>query len=284
MTETSRSGIDVLEAPSVEEFEKRYLEPGRPVLIKGVVDKWPAAGRWSPDYLVERVGRNEVPVSVMPSPGDYAGARRERMPLADYYRQLTRQEHAEAPLYLGEVALQKFFPELVPEVERPAYFRDEEPLNAVLYFGQKQFSQLHYHPQGSATLCLLYGSKRVWLFAPDQTPYLYKYPWYSANHNMSLTTSPAPDPARFPKFAQAKPYELVVKAGELLFIPIYWWHSIQNEETNIAVVFFWYKQTASRWLPPAGMRADYLLEVDRKLVKRAKRVFLGKKDSKDSAA
>lgn len=272
MVDASRSGIDVVEDPSTEEFERRYLNAGRPVLVRGVVDKWPAASSWNPEYLVERVGKNKVPVTFMTRPGDYAGARLRRMAIADYYSALTRQEGDNGQVYLGEVSL-KHFPELATEVQRPSYVRHEKPLTEVMYWGLKQFSQLHYHPLGSATLCLLYGSKHVWLYAPDQTRYLYKYPWYSKKFNMSLTTSATPDPARFPKFAHAKGIDVVVKAGELLFIPIYWWHAIQNEEMNIAVVYFWRKKIGARWLPPPGLRGPYLLELKRWLMNRAKRAL-----------
>jgi hypothetical protein len=274
MVETST--IDRIDAPSPEEFERRYRVPGRPVVVSGVVDKWPAASLWSPEFLLSRVGQNLVPVSFMATTGDYAGAVRKKVPLSDYIEALSRDGEESGKVYLGEVSLAKFFPQLLEHVERPGFVRHEDPLNAVLYFGKRQFSQLHYHPLGSATLCQVYGRKRVWLYPPEQTRYLYKYPWYSPNNNMSLTTSPAPDPARFPHFSRAKGIELVVEAGQLLFIPIYWWHAIQNEEMNIAAVFFWYRSTRSRWLPPPGMRADYFLEIDRKVVARARRAVLGR--------
>jgi hypothetical protein len=276
MDETPSLGIEKIVAPNPEEFERRYRIPGRPVLITGVVDKWPAASLWNPDYLSSRVGKNQVPVAFMPKPGDYAGAVRKKMALAEYVAALSQDGGGPGQPYLGEVSLEKFFPELLEQVQRPAFVMNEEALNAVLYFGRRQFSQLHYHPLGSATLCQVYGHKRVWLYPPEQTRYLYKYPWYSSNHNMSLTTSPVPDPYQFPNFSRAKRIELVIGPGELLFIPIYWWHAIQNEELNVAVVFFWYRSTKSRWLPPPGMRAEYFAEIDRKLLKRARRAVLGR--------
>jgi hypothetical protein len=263
--------LERIHAPSQEEFERRYLRPGRPVLISGVVDKWPATSLWSPEHLVAKVGQNQVPVSVMPRAGDYAGAVRKKMPLSDYVASLSRPPQGSGEMYLGEVPLAKFFPELLADVQRPGFFPDEDPLNAVLYMGRRQFSQLHYHPQGSATLCQVFGRKRLWLYPPDQTPYLYKYPWYSHNSNMSLTTSPKPDPKEFPRFAKARAIELDIGPGELLFIPIYWWHAVQNEQLNVAVVFFWYRSARSRWLPPAGMRAEYFREIDSKLRAKARR-------------
>lgn len=271
MTDLSQFELERIPAPSREEFERRYLRPGRPVLITGVVSKWPAASLWTPDQLVSRVGQNQVPVSVMSRPGDYAGAVRRKMALAEYVATLSGGSQGPGETYLGEVPLAKFFPELMGDVERPGFFPDEDPLNAVLYMGLRQFSQLHYHPLGSATLCQVYGRKRLWLYPPDQTPYLYKYPWYSDNSNMSLTTSSKPDPREFPRFARAKPIELVIGPGELLFIPIYWWHAIQNEELNIAVVFFWYRSMRTRWLPPPGMRAEYFREIDKKLRNKARK-------------
>ena len=39
-----------------EEFLERYYAPGRPVILGGEMDDWPALARWTPDYLKAKVG------------------------------------------------------------------------------------------------------------------------------------------------------------------------------------------------------------------------------------
>jgi hypothetical protein len=54
-----------------------------------------------------------------------------------------------------------------------------------------------------------------------------------------------PDPAHFPKFYRAKKMEVVLDAGDCLFLPAGWWHWVFSEDAgpsglNIALNF-WYK-------------------------------------------
>ena len=45
---------------SLEEFQLEYEGPGRPVIIAGVVPKWPAAKLWSKEYLAKALAGREV--------------------------------------------------------------------------------------------------------------------------------------------------------------------------------------------------------------------------------
>jgi hypoxia-inducible factor 1-alpha inhibitor (HIF hydroxylase) len=52
-----------------------------------------------------------------------------------------------------------------------------------------------------------------------------------------------PDYTRFPKFREARGQEAIVGPGDVLYIPIYWWHhieSIMRGGYTISVTF-WYK-------------------------------------------
>lgn len=48
--------------PSREVFEREYLHRSRPVVITGVVERWPAFTRWSTTYFRERFGRMRTTV------------------------------------------------------------------------------------------------------------------------------------------------------------------------------------------------------------------------------
>lgn len=48
-----------------------------------------------------------------------------------------------------------------------------------------------------------------------------------------------PDVDKYPKFSAATPVEAILNPGEMLFLPMGWWHSPIGIGTNIAVNFWW---------------------------------------------
>lgn len=52
-----------------------------------------------------------------------------------------------------------------------------------------------------------------------------------------------PNYLKFPKFAEARGQEAVIGPGEVLFIPIYWWHQVEclMRGGYTVSVNFWYK-------------------------------------------
>lgn len=54
--------IDTVENISPEDFKKNYLDPRRPLVIKGLTKSWPAREKWTPEYLKQVVGNKVVPL------------------------------------------------------------------------------------------------------------------------------------------------------------------------------------------------------------------------------
>ncbi|VDI57843.1 hypoxia-inducible factor 1-alpha inhibitor (HIF hydroxylase), partial [Mytilus galloprovincialis] len=89
----------------------------------------------------------------------------------------------------------------------------------------------------------VYGYKRFILFPPEEFPNLYPHPTYHPCDRQSQVDFDNPDFEKFPKFRNATGFETIVGPGDVLYIPIYWWHqveSIPNEGHTISVTF-WYK-------------------------------------------
>ena len=267
--------------PSKVEFSDRYLSPSVPVVIEGLVSSWPALNKWNPEYLANRWGEREVPVVSMHD-GDYAQGEIKNMLLGDYLRligaidgssaagshasNIGENSDSKTTHYLAQVSLAKYFPELLDDIDLPSYFKTENTGATVIYAGGSLFSQLHYHPFGSATLSVISGKKRVRLFAPNQGRNLYPHFWMSNKAHLSKTHHKEPSPTEFPNFSRAEYIEVTVLPGEMLFIPIYWWHSIENIGVSISVTSFWSRNWKSRFLPPPGPRGPYLYEPVRKFI------------------
>jgi hypothetical protein len=82
---------------------------------------------------------------------------------------------------------------------------------------------------------VLDGHKRVTLFPPSQAQYLYEQ-----REAQDFRTSPVnllkPDFKKHPRFRLAEaPYEVLLEAGDVLYIPAYWYHQVQSTCRHISL-------------------------------------------------
>ena len=87
-------------------------------------------------------------------------------------------------------------------------------------------SSLHFDPYQNL-LCVVAGSKRVWLAPPSITPHLDPQPVTAESANHSPADLSHPDPHRFPGLSEALAGRLQVfelGPGDALYIPEGWWH------------------------------------------------------------
>src|SRR5690606_1217134 len=71
---------------SKADFEKNYLIPRKPLIIKNLAKEWPAYEKWTMDYLKEVVGDRTVPLydSSKADPSKPINASAAEMKFADY--------------------------------------------------------------------------------------------------------------------------------------------------------------------------------------------------------
>lgn len=254
-----------IETIGIEELTSAPVSPDqRPVLVTGLRA---TPEPWSPELIADRAGSTEVPVTDIAG-GDYMSAGHRTMTVREYLDAIADPQPGAPIPYLSELSYDEHFPELAAELVDPPHLPGERPSLRVMYLGRLVHSQTHFHTWGSAMLFCLHGAKVVRLFAPDQTDRMYKVD--RRNFSDVLISSLGDDPPeydrnRFPRFADAEYVEVTVRAGDVLYIPIYWWHSIQNfDEISLTAVYFWTQMWRESWrlavpprLPPPGMRSDY---------------------------
>eukprot|EP00163_Fabomonas_tropica_P022597 TRINITY_DN39392_c0_g1_i1.p1 TRINITY_DN39392_c0_g1~~TRINITY_DN39392_c0_g1_i1.p1 ORF type:complete len:109 (-),score=7.30 TRINITY_DN39392_c0_g1_i1:12-338(-) len=98
-------------------------------------------------------------------------------------------------------------------------------------------SPLHCDPYNNI-LCQVVGCKRIALFPPSCTPSLYPHSGEEQLANTSQVDYLQPDLARFPLFRKTTATELVLSAGQALYIPKGWWHWVQSETASISLSFW----------------------------------------------
>jgi len=90
---------------------------------------------------------------------------------------------------------------------------------------------LHHDPL-NLMMAQVYGRKRWRIISPEQTPLLYNYVGV-----FSKVDCENPDYNRYPLFKDVNIIETVLEPGELIFIPVGWWHQVKALDISISLSF-----------------------------------------------
>jgi len=227
--------------PAYDEFRSRFLRPALPCLITGHANQWPAFRRWDHESIGAAIGdRTVAPVKM--NRGNFhidltEGVAVEPMGYDAYLRAVADTDE---PGYYLRLALDGEFSDLLADdYQVPEYCRRRIMLKKNLWVGARgASSDLHYDMTHNV-VAQIRGRRRVILFAPSDTPYLYPFPMRTLSWHHSQVRVESPDYDRFPRLRRAQPIETFIEAGEMLFIPQGWWHRFETLETAIALNFFW---------------------------------------------
>ena len=239
---------------SSDEFLDRYYAANRPVILTGEMSGWPALSKWTPDYLKRAIGSRPVEFQDdrNGSGGDEISsvAFRREMPF-DRFVDLVSQPGAGGTAYLTsdhsarnvEVisALQADlgFPErfLTRDVEQPNGTMRIQPAGAL--------TSLRYELSNNL-IAQVVGLSRLLVLPAAEVGRLYNHPHvYSEIADLE---DPALPLSRFPNLADASFTELMLMPGEMLFMPVAWWHQVRAIDFGVTVTY-----TNFRW-PNDGAR------------------------------
>jgi Cupin-like domain len=217
-------------APAIEPqpvAQRNFYSANYPVVLSGLMNDWSAITAWSPDYLKRVVGNAEVELTELPHIGEdqrspFHRTRRILLPFFDYldrvYSDATpcryaidAQNHffrlAEARPLLSDI---KTFPEyLCPINGADQCFLLLSPFGA---------TKLLHHELCNTLLAQVSGRKHYRLVPPTELQYV-----YNTTGAQSDVDCKEPDFGRHPLFRRARVIDVVVEAGETLFLPVGWW-------------------------------------------------------------
>eukprot|EP01095_Lingulamoeba_sp_RSL-Kostka_P011121 TRINITY_DN4156_c1_g3_i1.p1 TRINITY_DN4156_c1_g3~~TRINITY_DN4156_c1_g3_i1.p1 ORF type:complete len:618 (+),score=238.60 TRINITY_DN4156_c1_g3_i1:63-1916(+) len=84
------------------------------------------------------------------------------------------------------------------------------------------------------------GRKRFYLCSPKYFPSLYPFPYHHPMDRQSQVNVYNPNNEIFPRFNEAVAIECNLEPGDVLYIPPYWWHHVENLTDGIGINF-WFK-------------------------------------------
>ena len=246
--------VRVLELSSpAAKFAEECSRAGVPVLLRNsVVEKWRARRQWTPKYIQSKTSHIT---------GVYRNHNRWFGPYYDSRKSLTHIA-VRTNNYSTNVTMtsKKFFHKLRnPSEGEFLYFTgdidqlgpwalgDIQPLSELLSLNPKRSSVnvwmgqphviAHCHYDGYHNLyAQLYGTKKFTLFQPTNWPGLYPYPFLHPSHAQAqVNLSDAKDIENFPLADRVRAIEIVLKPGDLLYMPPLWFHLVESMELSISV-------------------------------------------------
>lgn len=247
--------IDRIPSPDAETFFNTYVKRGIPVVITDLQKDWPASRLWNPAYFRDTFGT--MPVGTMELRNGVCNAETysERSGAATSMSSVLDAVEA-ADLHGKVVACPTALlgSGLAAQYTVPYNCDAKRFFRSRIYIGPAGTVTPLHHDLPENLYTLVYGRKRITLFHPDDSKFLYRNPVWSRLPNFSQVNPEAPDLEAFPKYGRARPLVVDLKAGETLYIPSFWWHHLRNMETSIAMSFWW----PEGWrLPVAWAAARY---------------------------
>jgi cupin-like protein len=249
--------IERREVLSREEFSHEYLSgSGKPVVVAGATDAWPARSKWTFDFFASRYGKETILAldnPIKPTIG-------RRLELAEF---LVYCQSASLSV-LGKVPTPRPFyasyrpfsrhPELRDDFSHFSFLENSflQLRGELQSWYNENFGWLFFGPKGTITplhvdhfmthawLAQFVGRKRVLLFSPQDAgripgltpPGALLSDLFSQKEERTAHPSVESSLA-----AGAQTYEGVINPGEVVFIPSGWAHTVTSLEPSITMSF-----------------------------------------------
>jgi len=238
-------GIETIDTSKLTSysFMHSFVVQSRPALIKGEVSKWRAGTRWADEItLASRVKEVEVRVESIPVGATVfdpefmrSGVGRLQTMRLDQFLQSYRSNESVHNRRLSETQLPEV---LKADIREPAWARSlikKDGMPAIWIGSPGQVTAAHRDAYENL-FCVVQGAKRIFLAPPWEHPKVYAEP---RRRHWSSVKEETQTAERYPLYREVLWHSVVVREGEMLFIPAHWYHKVETLEFT-KVVNFWY--------------------------------------------
>ncbi|WP_342089304.1 cupin-like domain-containing protein [Dyadobacter sp. OTU695] len=221
---------------TVEDFTREFYEPNRPVIIRGAAKHVPAYESWTVQYLKDKIGARIVKMGYSES-GVFNFHKGEAKVVSLPFNEALDHMSDSKPYYISQASLAETFPELAPDLEDPQwiYSRDIGRSTNVWIGGGGCVSPLHFDTSHNF-LVQIVGRKKITLFPPSDSKFLYQGTRPGFFHVSEIDMNRL---EQYPLFKHANTYTLTLHTGDILYIPLYWWHLVESLDMSVSVNYWW---------------------------------------------
>lgn len=223
---------------SKEEFLAKYYATNTPVVITNMMTEWQALSLWTPEYFKTHYGDTDVEIQDnRNSDAQYEinkGRHKRELKLSKYVDMVVNG--GDTNDYYMVASNRNFqrdkIKNLLDDINVYPDFLDSSNTKGKikLWFGPGGTITPVHHDQTNLIGAQIYGRKLWRIISPDQTPFLYNYQTVFSQVDLEN-----PDYYRYPLFKKVKILEVILEPGEMIFIPIGWWHQVKSLNVSISL-------------------------------------------------
>jgi hypothetical protein len=225
---------------SRSEFLHEYYALNRPVLLTELMKDWRALSLWTPAYLKEKCGEMIVEIT-----SGRSSDPKYELNLNSHKTKILFKEYVDMVMTGGAsndyylVANNFFLKEegakgLYNDIAQfPEYLDTSESTeNGSLWFGPAGTITPLHHDVMNILVAQVYGRKLFSLIPSNHAHLL-----YNEKGVFSEVDLDQPDYGHYPRFKEVRPIEVMLSPGEVLFVPVGWWHHVRALDISITVSF-----------------------------------------------
>ena len=222
------------------EFFENYYFMNRPVMIQGMLNDWPALECWTPEYFKRKCGKQLIEVQFGRNENlnyeikadqyiqqmkfsDYIDLIQSSTETNDFYitaRNTNTNGEALSALWQDVPLMAEYLK--TDSITYPGFF----------WYGPKGTITPLHHDLTNNFMAQVQGRKLVRLFSPTHLPNVYNN--YNVYSPVDLGNI---DYAQFPQFKNIKIMDVIIEPGDLLFLPVGYWHYVLGLETSITMTY-----------------------------------------------
>jgi hypothetical protein len=244
--------VTTVDTISRKSFYNDFVKPGRPVVIRKMTSEWSALHKWNSSYFKSIEGDLKLATKT----GEVSAGNRKSMYLSqyvelleDYEARLKNGEEPPRPPYLHDVPLFYLLSNLIKDIEPfplelfPKWYWKNWH-NYIQFFmgGTGSLTPLHFDTLYTHNLFFqVTGRKRFILISPEQKSNCYIEGWRWAKLDASR-----PDFVKFPKAKEVQIAEVVLEAGDILFMPSGTLHQVHGLSYSISFNIDWHTPQSAK--------------------------------------
>jgi len=235
---------------------REFQAKSQPIIIRGGASRWPASRKWSNfTYVAEQLG--DEPVVLQTAITEQHSGPFIETKSAEFARWLATYDSADkVAQYNRENGFQSTFymsEEFDVVQEHESMMEDLDHLSAFIAQNDSTFedgrfetafwmggpgarSGWHYDYDYSLNVLVhLVGTKIFTIAPPSQSMRLYPSDRFDSGALLSSVDIFAPDIVKFPEYAKLKSIQITVHAGDVLLVPMGWWHAVESRGATVSV-------------------------------------------------
>ncbi|GIX86832.1 bifunctional peptidase and [Caerostris darwini] len=255
--------------PTTVEFLRNHVSPNVPFVLRNGVSHWPAIKKWKNNQYL-RVQMQDKMCTVAVTPNGYADAivddkfvlpEERTMPFTEFLDEMESPRESRV-FYLQKQnnCLADEFSSLLNDVDTHIPWATDAigdlPEAANFWLGDKRAVTSLHKDNYENIYCVIRGCKEFLLYPPVAVlwmPYetFQKSEYYFEDDEFKIKDLNAkvkwipfdpefPDFRKYPMLLQIRSYKVILKQGDVLYLPSLWFHHVRQSHSCIAVNY-WYE-------------------------------------------